>query len=121
MFYHIGKTDHCTHIKGLVSQYSVESEYNAACNAGIAPENFRMLNNELLNKDPYVVPEQAPLVILDRKSAICVANNYKDTKQTRHISRITIFKRKCEYCNFHKIVWYEVGLQLADIGTKNVR
>ena len=31
----------------------------------MALENFRMLNNEFLNKDPYVVPEQAPLIILD--------------------------------------------------------
>ena len=53
--------------------------------------HFRMLINELLNKDPDIVPEEAPLIILDIKSAVCVANNGKDTKQTRHIARIIHF------------------------------
>ena len=40
---------------------------------------FRMRNNEFLNKDPDVVPEQSPLIILDIKSDIYMANNGKDT------------------------------------------
>ena len=47
----------------------------------------RMLINELLNKDPYIVPEEAPPIILDRRSAVCMYNNGKDTKHTSHISR----------------------------------
>ena len=46
-----------------------------------------MLIHELLNKDPDIVPKEAPLVVLDRKSAICMAKNGKDTKHTRHIAR----------------------------------
>ena len=49
--------------------------------------HFSMINNYLLNKDPYVVPEQSTIVILDSKSAIHMAYNGKDTKHTRHISR----------------------------------
>ena len=45
-----------------------------------------MINNKLLNKDPDVVPEQAHIVILDINSSMCMANNGKDTKHTRHIS-----------------------------------
>ena len=47
-----------------------------------------MINNELMNKDTYIVPEQEHIIILDRKSDVCMAKNGKDTKHTRHISRI---------------------------------
>ena len=40
--------------------------------------HFRMLINELLNKDPDIVPEEAPLIVLDSKSDMCMANNCKD-------------------------------------------
>ena len=51
----------------------------------------RMIYNEFMNKDPYVVPEQAYFIILDIKSAVCMSNNGKDTKHTRQISRIMHF------------------------------
>ena len=47
-----------------------------------------MLNNELLNKYPYVVTEQAPLIILYRKPDIFMAKNGKDTEHTIRIYRI---------------------------------
>ena len=56
MFYQCGKIDHCTHVPGPVAQSSAESEYNAACTAKMAPENFRILSNELLKKDPDMFP-----------------------------------------------------------------
>ena len=46
----------------------------------MALANFRLLINELLNKDPDIVPEEAPLILLDIKSAMCMAKNGKDTK-----------------------------------------
>ena len=67
-----------------------------------------------------MVPKESPLIVLDRKSAMCMAKNGRDTKHTRHIARITHFLRNGEKCNMHKIDWCEGGLQLADIGTKNV-
>ena len=54
--------------------------------------NFRMLIRELLNKDPDIVPEEDPLIVLDRKSAMCMAKNGKNTNHTRHIARIMHFK-----------------------------
>ena len=39
-----------------------------------------MINNEPMNKDPDVVPEQSPFIILDSKSAVYMAKNGKDTK-----------------------------------------
>ena len=51
-----GPIDNCADVPGPVSQSSAESEYNAECNTGMAPEHFGMLNNEFLNKNPYVVP-----------------------------------------------------------------
>ena len=50
-----------------------------------------MLNNGLLNKDPYLILEQAFLIILDGKSAIRMDNNGKVTKNIRYISRIMNF------------------------------
>ena len=66
-----------------------------------------------------MVPKEAPLIVLDRKSAMCMANNGRDTKHTRHI-RIMHFVRNGDKCKMHKIEWCEGGLQLADIFTKNV-
>ena len=73
-----------------------------------------------LNKDPDIVPEEAPLNVLDSKSAMCMANNGKDNKHTRHIARRMHFVRDGEKCKMHRIDWCEGGLQLAYIGTKNV-
>ena len=79
--------DNCTHVPGPVSQYSAESEYNAACTTGIDLAHFKMINNELMNKDPDVVTDKAPLIILDRKSAMCMDRNGKDDKHIRQNPR----------------------------------
>ena len=81
---------------------------------------FRMLVHELLNEDPDMVPKEAPLIVLDIKSAMCMAKNGRDTKHTRHIARRIHFVSNGEKCKMNKIEWCEGGLQLADIGTKNV-
>ena len=57
IFYQGGPIDHGTHVPGPVAQSSVESEYNAACTAGMALAHFRILIHELLNKDPDIVPK----------------------------------------------------------------
>ena len=67
-----------------------------------------------------MVPKEDPLIVLNGKSAMCMAKNSKDTKHTRHIARRMHFVRNGEKCKMHKIYWCEGGLQLADIGTKNV-
>ena len=79
-----------------------------------------MLIHDLLNKDPYIVPEEDPLIVLDSKSAMCMAKNGKDTKHPIHISRIMHFVSNGEECKMHKFDWCEGDLQLADIDTKNV-
>ena len=86
----------------------------------MALANFRMLIHELINKDPDIIPEEAPLIFLDSKSAMCMDKNGKDTKHTRHIARRMYFVRNVEKCNMYKIDWCEGGLKLADIGTKNL-
>ena len=105
IFYQGGPIDHGTHVPVPVAQSSAESEYNAACTAGLALAHFRMLIHELLNKDPDIVPEEAPLIVLDSKSAMCMAKNGKDTKHTRHIARIMHFVSNGEKCKMHKIDW----------------
>ena len=115
-----GLIDHGKHVPGTVAQSSAEREYNAACTAGMDLAHFRMLIHELVNKDPDIGLEEAPLIVLDSKSAVCMANNGKDTKHTRYIARIIHLVRNEEKCKIHKIDWYEEGLQLADISTKNV-
>ena len=69
----------------------------------MALAHFRMLIHELLNKDSDIVPEEDPLVVLDSKSAMCMAKNGKDTKHTRHISRRINIVNNGEKCRMHKI------------------
>ena len=49
-----------------------------------------------------------------------MSKNVKDTKHTIHIAKRMHFLRNGEKCKMQKIDWCEGGLQLADIGTKNV-
>ena len=121
MFYQGGPVDHGTHVPGPVALSSAESEYNAACTATMALAHFRMLKNELEGKDPDEAPEDPPLVILDSKSGVDMAKNGKDTKHTRHIARRMHFVRQGKAMGLHTLRWVEAKLQLADIGTKNVR
>ena len=93
IFYQGGPIDHGTHVTGPVDQSSSEIEDNAACTAGMALSNFRMLIHEFLNKYPWIVPEEDPMIVLDSKYAMCMANKGKDTKHTRHISSRIHFVR----------------------------
>ena len=86
----------------------------------MALAQFRMLVHKLLNEDPDMFPKEAHLIVLDSKSAMCMAKIGRDTKHTRHIARIMLFARNGEKCKMHKIEWCEGGLQLSEIGTKNV-
>ena len=70
ILYQGGTIDHGTHVPGPVAQSSAESEYNAACNSGMSLAHFRILIYELLNEDPDMVPKEAPLIVLDSKSAM---------------------------------------------------
>ena len=110
IFYQGGPIEHGTHVPVPAAQSSAESEYNAECTARMALAHFRMLIHEFLNKYPDIVPEEVPLIVLDSKSAMCMANNGKDTKHTRHIARIMHFVRDGEKCMMHKMDWYEGGL-----------
>ena len=62
-----------------------------------------MLIHELLRKDPGIVPEVAPLIILDINSDVCMAKNGKDTKHNSHIARRVHLVRNCEKWKLHKI------------------
>ena len=93
IFYQGGPIDHGTYFPGPVAQSIDESEYNAACTAAMDLAHFVMLNRELLNKDPYIVPEEASLIILDSNSSVFMSKNGKDTNHTRHIYRRVHFVR----------------------------
>ena len=73
-----------------------------------------------MKKDPDIVSEEAPLIILFSKSAMFMDNNGKDTKDIIHIARRMHFLSNGEKWKIHKIEWFEGGLHLADIVTKNV-
>ena len=118
IFYQGRPINHGTHVTGPVDQSSAEREYNAACTAGMALVNFRALIHQLLNKDPDIVPDESPLIIWDSTSAICMANNVKDTKHTMHISRRMYFVRNNEKFKMHKTEWCAVDLKLSYIATK---
>ena len=67
-----------------------------------------------------MVPKESPLIVLYSKSTMCMANNGKYAKHTRHIASRMHFVRNGEKCKMHKIDWCQGGLQLEGIGTKNV-
>ena len=75
-----------------------------------------MFIHEFLNKDPDIVPEAAPLIILDSKSTVFMAKNSKDTNHTRHIAIRVHFVRNCEKCKIQKIDWYG-GVLISSYGT----
>ena len=67
-----------------------------------------------------MVPEEYPLIILDRNYAVFMARNGKDTKHIRQISRRVYFVKNVEKFKMHKIDLCEEGLKLSDITTKNI-
>ena len=115
IFYQGGPIDHRTHVPGPVAQSSTESEYNAACTAGMALAHFRMLIHEFLNKDTDIVPEEATLIVLDGKSSMCMAKNGKDKKHTRHIAMIMHFVRNGKKLKMQKMDWCEGVLKLQKL------
>ena len=82
-----------------------------------------------LQDDKYWVFEQgsrcgsrtSPIIILNRKSYICMTNKGKDTKLTRHIYRIMHLLRNGKDWNCHNKLFFEGYLNLEGIGTKNSR
>ena len=52
-----------SNVLGTFAQSSSESEYNSVMNTGMSLVHSRILKDELLNKNKYVVPEQLPLII----------------------------------------------------------
>ena len=69
----------------------------------MALAHCRVLTHAFLNKGPCIVPEGAPLLILDSKSAVCMAKNGKDTNHTRKISRRVYFVRNDENFKMQQI------------------
>ena len=57
---------------------------------------------------------------MDNKSDVFMANNGKYNKHTRKLIKTIYSFSKGEKCKMHKIDWYEGGLQLSEIDTKNV-
>ena len=110
LFYQVGTIDRFTHVPGPVAQSSNEIKYNSAFTAVMTLSRFIIINNELMNKYTYVFPKQSHIIILDRKSSLCMAPNGKDTKHTRYIDRIMYLFRNFEEFNLHKTLWCEVGL-----------
>ena len=50
-----------------------------------------------------------------------MSNNSKNNKHTRHIFRRMNFVRNGKEFYLQNTVWFEGGLQLADIGKNNIR
>ena len=50
-----------------------------------------------------MVPKEAPLIVLDSKSSMCMAKNGKDSKHIRHIARRMNFLSNGEKYKMHKI------------------
>ena len=119
IFYRGGTIDHGKHVPVIFSQSIAESYYNAEFTAGMALAHSRMLLHEFLNKDLDIVIEEAPIIMLDRKSFVRMSMNGKDTNHTKHNAKIVCFVRNGEKCKLDHIEWCEGGLQLSYIATMN--
>ena len=86
----------------------------------MALAHFSMLIHELLNKYPYIFPEEDPIIVFDSNYYVCMDTNGKDNNHTRHISRRVNVVRNGEKYKMHNIDLCEGGLQLVDISTNNV-
>ena len=78
----------------------------------MALSRLRMLIHELFNKDPDIVPEKDPLIVLDSKYYMCMANNVKDTKHTRHISRRMHFISDGEKFNIVHLEFFSITYKI---------
>ena len=78
----------------------------------MALAHFRMLINDFFNKDPDIVPEEDPLIILHGKSVGCMDKNGTDTKHPRQIYSRVHLVRNGENFKIHNIDWCEGGMQL---------
>ena len=102
-----------------IAMSSAEAEYNACCTATMSGAHHHMLLNELRLRDPDAATFPIP-VVLDSRSAQAMGNSFRDTKHTRHIARRYHYVRTGAQEGHWVLHWCEAGLQLADVGTKNL-
>ena len=113
-------------LKLIITCYSTSFSINCRklvqcgihCSNGFS--TFQDIIHELLNKDADRVPEEAPLIVLDIKSAMCMAKDGNYIRNTSNIARRIHFVSNGEKCKMHKIDWCEGVLKLSDIATNNV-
>ena len=55
---------------------------------------FGMKSHEFLNKDTNIVTDEAPLIILESKSVMCMDKNGNDSKHTRKIANKVPFVKQ---------------------------
>ena len=75
----------------------------------MALAHLRMLIHELLNKCTFIVPEEAPLIFLVGRCAMCISKNGKDTKQTRQITR------KMNFITMEKSERYTILIDMREV------
>ena len=63
-----------------------------------------MLIHGLLNKDSDIFTEEAPLIVLDSKSTICMDKNGNYTKHTRKITRRMYLVRNRESARCTRLI-----------------
>ena len=82
VFYKGVPINHFTHVPGPVSHSSAEIEYNAECTSGLDLEHFRVLNNDMINKDTDMVLENAPLILYSIGNQLCLCTRMVRTPIT---------------------------------------
>ena len=61
----------------------------------MALAHFKVLIYEFLSKDTDIVPEEAPLVVLDSKSDMCMAKNGKVYQTHNKHCKENVFCKEC--------------------------
>jgi hypothetical protein len=114
-----GLVDYSSFVPTLITLSSAETEINAMTVGSMASSFLRQVICDVLYNDPKH-PFSVP-IITDSASGICITQNDRDTKRTRHIEHRWLYVRQDQFSG-HIDMHFLPGdtFNLADLGTKNV-
>ena len=117
-YVHGSLVDSASFVPSPIAMSSAEAEYNAAAFGLTAALHTKQVYNFFMQRHP-----DSPVTIAlftDSASAICMMNNNKDTKRTRHIERRIHFLRHARQQGLFVPFKIAGELNPADLGTKNL-
>ncbi|MCP4459939.1 MAG: Ty1/Copia family ribonuclease HI, partial [Cytophagales bacterium] len=120
IFYQGGLIEWASTMPMPIANSSAEAEYMAACLTCMAMTHLSMVVYDLENLgnkdyDKFHTPRNSSnILMIDNKAAVSMAENFKPSKNNRHIERRFHYVRHGQEEKKHKLVWIPKEDQLAD-------